>query len=200
MSMIGQIKGILDTVEIDHVIVDVGGIGYQIGLPTNTMSKLPAVGKEIKFYTYQVIKEDGHYLYGFLSREEKNLFKLLLTVNGVGPKSALSIIGSFELNNLVGAITKGNAAYLSSVPGIGSKTAQKVILDLKEKVSKAYGAATSEITQGLTGDTPLVNDAMSALLSLGYSPKEAKQALSKADLSGNQTIEQVLKSVLSKIV
>ena len=199
MSMIGQIKGILEAVETDHVIVDVGGVGYQIGLPTNAMSKLSPVGKEIKLYTYQVIKEDGHYLYGFLAREEKNLFKLLISVNGVGPKLALTLIGAFDLNNLVGAITKGNAAYLSSVPGIGSKTAQKIILDLKEKVAKTYGSASTEMTQGLSGDLPLVNDAMAALISLGYSPREAKQALSKADLSGSQTIEQVLKSVLSKI-
>ena len=197
--MIGQIKGILEIVESDHIIVDVGGVGYQIGLPSKAMAKLPAIGSEVKVFTYQVVREDGQFLYGFFSREEKNLFKLLIGVSGIGPKLALSMIGAFELNNLVGAITKGDAGYISSVPGIGSKTAQKVILELKEKVAKAYGTPSIEFANEIEGDAPLVNDAISALIALGYSPREAKQALKKVDLSGHLSIEQVLKAVLSKI-
>ncbi len=197
--MIGQLKGVIESIDINHVIVDVGGVGYEVGMPTRVLAKLPPVGTEIKIYTQQVIREDGHFLFGFLSKEERSLFKLLLSVSGVGPKVALSLLGGFELNNLVAAITRGNSAYISSVPGIGSKTAQKIILELKEKVSKAYGSQPSGSMESQKEDTPLLNDAISALIALGYSPREARQALSKVDLGANQTIEQVLKAVLSKI-
>jgi Holliday junction DNA helicase RuvA len=199
--MISHLNGILEQKEADHVVVDVGRVGYHVTLPAAAFSRLPQIGQEIKLYTVQVVREDDISLYGFLTREERSLFKILLKVNGVGPKVAITIVGAFSLDKLVTAITKGNIDLLSSIPGIGKKTAQKIVLELKEKVGKAFGgvgeAAGGEFE--LKGESREVGDAVAALVALGYLVREARSLIAKLDpavLAGKT--EEIVKQALSR--
>lgn len=199
--MISHLNGILEHVAKTHVVVDVGQVGYHVNLPTSTLSRLPKIGGEVKLFTYQVVREDDLSLYGFLTREERNLFSLLLSVSGIGPKASLSILSAFPIGQLVTAITQGNADLLSSVPGIGKKTSQKLVIELKEKVAKAYAVKPSDMSIGISGDAPVVSDAISALIALGYSPREARDTLLKSgiDLS-SQSVEEIIKHALKNLV
>ncbi|KPJ69548.1 hypothetical protein AMJ44_03555 [candidate division WOR-1 bacterium DG_54_3] len=199
--MISHLNGILEHIDKKHLVVDVGNVGYHVNVPTSALARLPKVGEKIKLYTYQVVREDELSLYGFLAKEERNLFSLLLTVNGVGPKASLSILSGFPIDKLVTAITKGNVDLISTVPGIGKKTAQKLVIELKEKVAKAYAIKPSDMAIGMGGDEPVVSDAISALIALGYSPREARDAILKSgiDLS-TQGVEDIIKQALKSLV
>jgi Holliday junction DNA helicase RuvA len=199
--MISHLKGILEHVDKAHLVVDVGDVGYQVHVSSSTLARLPKLGEKIHLYTYQVVREDDISLYGFLAKEERSLFALLLTVNGVGPKVSLAILSGFPIDKLVTAITQGNVDLISTVPGIGKKTAQKLVIELKEKVAKAYAIRPSDMAVGIQGDEPVVSDAISALISLGYSPREARDAILRSgiDLS-SQSVEDVIKQALKALV
>ena len=199
--MISHLKGILEHIDKAHLVVDVGNVGYHVHVSSGSLGRLPKVGEKIHLYTYQVVREDDISLYGFLTKEERNLFALLLTVNGVGPKASLSILSGFPIDKLVAAITKGDVDLISTVPGIGKKTAQKLVIELKEKVAKAYAIMPSDMAIGMGGDEPVVSDAISALISLGYSPREARDAILKCgiDLS-SQGVEVMIKQALKSLV
>jgi holliday junction DNA helicase RuvA len=199
--MIAQLTGILDSKEINYVVVDVNGVGYKVFVPTSTLSKLPKVGENIKIYTYQVVREDALDLYGFLRKEERGLFSMLLSVSGIGPKSALGLLSGIKMEDLVIAISKGTVDLITSVPGIGLKTAQKLVIELKEKVAKAYAISGVEHTKDLPGESPLLSDAIAALMTLGYSVKEARDAIMKAgvDLSKAKSVEDIIKQSLKAL-
>ena len=199
--MIGHIKWVLEHIEKSSVVVDVNNVGYLIHLSASTLSRLPRVGEKIVIYTHQIVREDDISLYGFLTREEKNLFVLLLSVSGIGPKASLSIIAAFPLDRLVGAIAQANVELLSTVPGIGKKTAQKLVIELKDKIAKAYSLQTKATDLSDNADQPVVQDAIAALVSLGYSPKEARDAIlnSNIDLS-SQNVENVIKQALKSLL
>jgi Holliday junction DNA helicase RuvA len=199
--MISHIQGILEHKDKDFVIVDVSGVGYKIYAPTSTLNQLSNPGDKVKIHTEQVVREDSITLYGFITREERNLFTSLLTVSGVGPKSAMAMIASIPLDKLVTAIIQGNYSLITSVPGIGSKTAQKIVIDLKEKLAKSYGAKPIELTSGMGGETNLISDALSALITLGYSPREAREAImnSKMNLDQAKSVEEILKVALKTL-
>jgi Holliday junction DNA helicase RuvA len=175
-------------------------VGYHVNVPPSTLAQLPKVGEEVKLFTYQVVREDDISLYGFLSKEERSLFSLLLSVSGIGPKASLSILSGFPIGKLVTAITQGDVDLISTVPGIGKKTAQKLVIELKEKVAKAYAIKPSEMAIGIKGDAPVVSDAISALIALGYSPKEARNTIlqSGIDLSSS-SVEEVIKQALKNL-
>ena len=199
--MISHLNGILEHIDKNHLVVDVGCVGYHVNVPTSTLSRLPKIGTEIKLFTCQVVREDNISLYGFLSKEERSLFSLLLSVSGVGPKASLSILSAFPIDKLVTAITQANADLITSVPGIGKKTAQKLVIELKEKVAKAYSLKPADMTIGLQGDTPIVSDSISALIALGYSPREARDAILKSGIDmANQDVESVIKHALKSLV
>lgn len=199
--MISHLKGILEHTDKGHIIVDVGNVGYHINIPPATLARLPKIGEEVKLFTYQVVREDDISLYGFLTKEERALFSLLLSVSGIGPKASLKIISSFPIDKLVAAIASGDADLITSVPGIGAKTAQKLVIELKEKIAKAYAIKPSEMAVGIKGDAPIVSDAISALIALGYSPKEARNTIlqSGIDLS-SQSVEDIVKQALKNLV
>lgn len=199
--MISHLNGVLEHIDKNHIVVEVASIGYHVNVPASTLAKLPKPGEKIRIFTYQVVREDDISLYGFLSKEERHLFSLLLSVSGVGPKVSLSILSSFPLDKLVTAITQANVDLLATVPGIGKKTAQKVVIELKEKVAKAYALKPLDLTIGIEGDAPVVSDAISALIALGYSPREARAAIlqSGVDLS-SQDVESVIKQALKALV
>lgn len=199
--MISHLKGILEHIDKAHLVVDVANVGYHAHVSNGTLARLPKVGEKIHLFTYQVVREDDISLYGFLSREERNLFALLLTVSGIGPKASMSIISGFPIDKIVTAITQGNVDLISTVPGIGKKTAQKLVIELKEKVAKAYAIKPSDMAIGMGGDEPVVSDAISALISLGYSPREARDAILRSgiDLS-SQNVEDIIKRALKSLV
>jgi len=199
--MISHLKGILEHTDKNHVVVEVGSVGYHVNVPPSTLPQLPKVGEEIKLFTYQVVREDDISLYGFLSKEERSLFSLLLSVSGIGPKASLSILSGFPIDKLVAAITREDVDLISTVPGIGKKTAQKLVIELKEKVAKAYAIKPSDMAIGIKGDAPVVSDAISALIALGYSPKEARSTILRSgiDLSAG-SVEAIIKQALKNLV
>lgn len=198
--MISHLNGTLEHVDKNHVVIDVGGVGYKVFLPTAALSRLPRVGEKIKLFTYQVVREDELSLYGFITKEERSLFSLLITVNGIGPKVSLSILSAFPLDRIVAAITQGNVDLISSIPGIGNKTAQKLVIELKEKVAKAYALNPMEMAGGLPGNATIVADAISALISLGYSPKEARDSIVRIGEENLNSVEEIVKQALRQLL
>jgi len=170
--MIHYLKGILEYKSPVFIIVDVGGVGYRINIPLSSFDPLPPEGKEIKINTYLHWRENGLTLYGFLTQEERDFFGLLISISKIGPKSALRIVSKISSSEFKRAIKKGDLATLTHIPGIGAKTAQRLILELKEKVEE------EEIVE--PGEETITRDTLSALVSLGYTRKEAEKAVKEA--------------------
>jgi Holliday junction DNA helicase RuvA len=198
--MISHLKGTLEHVDHDHVVIEVENVGYRVNVPTSALNHLPPLGEKVKLFTLQIVREDDISLYGFLSREERSLFALLISVSGVGPKLALALISGFPLDKLVAAIAQGDAALLSSVPGIGRKTSERIIVELKEKIGKTYALKPQEMTLGLKGEKTVLSDALSALIALGYSPREAREAIMRLNLEKEQSVEEIIKEALKVLV
>lgn len=199
--MISFIEGILDNADHDRVTVNVGGVGYGIAVTSSVLKDLPPKGQKIRVLTYLNVKEDAMQLFGFSSKEEKGLFLQLLSVSGIGPKGAMNIVSSFELNNLVAAIAKADVEMLTAAQGIGRKTAQRVIVELREKISKAYSLDASSGIFDASSDSPLLKDAVSALMALGYGSKEARKAVAKGvdELSDKAPVESLIKYSLKSL-
>lgn len=160
-------------------VLDVGGVGYELTLPISTSQKLPAVGKEIKLLTHFVVREDAQLLFGFLTKEEHSLFKLLLTVSGIGPKMAITILSGLGIGELKRAIVDGSVAALTSISGIGRKTAERLVIELREKVA-VESMSSARGLEVIQKEDALVDDSMQALVSLGYNKQNAKTAIQKA--------------------
>ena len=200
--MIAHVSGILESTDKNSIVIDVDGIGFKIFASNNLLSEMPPVGEKIKVYTEQIVREDSNSLYGFSSKEEKNLFNALLSVSGIGPKSALSLVSGMPASELVSAIAQGNVSAISSIPGIGNKTAQRIIVELKEKIAKTYAVPSSEMAKGFAGDQGLVSDAISALVTLGYSPREARDVLLKINIDSLKvkSVEEIIKMALKNLI
>ena len=173
--MIEHVRGILQYKSPAFIVVETGGIGYRVNLPFSNYQLLPAKGDEIKINTYLHFREDGPSLYGFLNREERDFFLMLISISKIGPKSALRMLSSISPSEFKRAIKRADISGLTDVPGVGKKTAQRLILELKEKIA----AVEEEEMMGL-GDEELAKDAISALLSLGYTRNEARKAVKEA--------------------
>lgn len=196
--MIAYIKGTVEEVSEDIVVLDVSGVGYNIKIPSNIIGYLPSHGELVKIHTYTYVREDCFSLYGFLTKEDLELFKKLITVNGVGPKAGLSILSTMDSNSFILSILAQDLKAISKAPGIGTKTAQRIILDLKDKVSaEAFYGETKECTMAMPdSQVAIKNEALEALVSLGYSSTEAMSAINKIPSLDNLTIESVLKQAL----
>lgn len=203
--MIHFIKGQLDTVSEQRIVVENQGMGYEILVPASVLSKLPAIGMDVKIYIYMHVREDALQLYGFTTKEEKEMFQLLITVNGIGPKGALGILSIMDVDALRFAILSEDAKSISKAPGIGGKTASKLILELKDKVDFEEAVDTmltkgENAVAGVSAPAEDVgyraNDAIQALVALGYSSTEAVKAVKKVDLIQDMTTEEILKSSL----
>ena len=192
--MISRITGVLLAKQPPQVLLDVNGIAYEIDVPMSTFYNLPAQGQSATLHTHLVVREDAHLLYGFGSEDERHLFRRLIKVNGVGPKVALTILSGMSVSELAQAIAAQDAARLVKIPGIGKKTAERLVLELRDKL----GQAGSNVTTGERAD-PL-GDALNALLALGYNEKEARWAMGQigSDLGTSESIRQALK-LLSKV-
>ena len=169
--MISHLNGTLAYVDDKSVVVDVGGVGYMVYVSPATLGRLPQVGQNVKIYTYMQVSENSQSLHGFISRDEVRLFTLLISVSGIGPKVASAILGTLNPTQIMMAIVADDATALSKAPGVGKKTAQRLVLELRDKIR-------SEDTMALTPTTSsggAKNDAMDALLALGYGRTESLQ-------------------------
>jgi Holliday junction DNA helicase RuvA len=191
--MIAQINGKLVLKTSGSVVIDVGGIGYEVFIPLSTYYKLPDPNETVTLKTHTCIREDSIQLYGFLSHEEKELFKKLIGVAGIGPKLARNILSGMSPQALISSIAGGDLLSLKSLPGVGKKTAERLIVELKDSVR-----VMAEFKTGESVITGLQNDVVSALLNLGYKPTQAKEALSKvkADLPDGAGFEELFRAAL----
>lgn len=200
--MIAFIKGILDTLAEDYIVVENQGIGYRILVPGSVLQELPPPGSEVKLYTYTHVREDAIQLFGFLTKDGMEMFKLLITVSGVGPKGALGILTALDTDALRFAIIAGDAKTIARSPGIGSKTAGKVILELRDRISAEEmlpdpGEAGTAVPGGAP-DADIRNDAVEALVALGYSATQAASAVRKVQTE-EMSVEEILKQSLKVI-
>ena len=195
--MYAYFKGELEGITEDSVIVEVNGIGYNIRIPKEIIPKLPPLHYKVQIFTYTSVREDALQLYGFLTAGDLELFKKLITVNGIGPKVAQGLLAVMDAESLKFAIMAGDAKMIAKAPGIGAKTAERIILDLRDKVSiDIEDFAGEDKASGNTDkQTDFVkNEAVEALIALGYSQFDAAKAVSKVERSNNDTVEAVLKA------
>lgn len=198
--MYSYIKGELAEVNTDHIVIDVGGIGYMIYIPAQSLNYLPGIGEMLKVHTYLYMREDAMILYGFLTKDDLEMFKLLITVSGIGPKGGLAILSTLSSDDLRFAVLSGDSKAISRAPGIGSKTAQRVIIDLKDKLSleDAFEKKLEHENEkiNVSSNSQVKNDAVMALNALGYSSTESLKAVSKVEITENMDVEDVLKAAL----
>lgn len=183
--MISTLKGILTKRSPEEVVVDVGGVGYEVKVPLSTLTELPDEGKSVFLYIHTSVREDAIELYGFRGEAERDLFRRLLTVTGVGPRLALNILSGTTVADLEYAIEKEELSLLTRLPGVGKKTAQRILFELREKLPRRT-----------TEEDQVCVDAVSALVNLGYKKTHAQEAVKKAYTRGHRDIETILKEAL----
>ena len=195
--MYAYLKGELEGITEDGIIVEVNNIGYNVRIPKEMISQLPPMHYKVQIYTYTSVREDAFQLYGFLTAKDLELFKKLITVNGIGPKVAQGILSVMDADTLSFAIMAGDAKMISKAPGVGAKSAERIILDLKDKISIDVG----ELSSNGPDENPtkqqtdfVKNEAVEALVALGYSQFEAAKAVSKVERTDDDTVEAVLKA------
>ena len=201
--MYAYIKGILAEITEDAIIVENQGIGYEIAVPGQVFDYLPSVGEEVKIYTYHYVREDAILLYCFLTKEDVRIFKMLIGVSGIGPKGALAILSVLSTDDLRFAILGDDAKAIAKAPGVGAKTAQRVIIELKDKLSLEDAFEQKLANQAQKAElNPAVgvkNEAILALTSLGYSQSEALKVLQGIEISPDDQVEDVLKMALKQM-
>ena len=202
--MIAYINGMLEGVMNDQIIVEAYGVGYYIKVPQTVIQKLPNLHEKIKIFTHQYVREDELSLFGFTTLEELNVFELLITINGIGPKAALSILSSFTVDEFKIAVMSQDAKALTKAQGIGLKGAQRILIELKDKISFSFGEEEDSVMDGKgnvsVSGSDSINDAIMAMVSLGYSNTEAFRAVNavkdKESLSADALIKEALKKAL----
>ena len=202
--MYAYIKGTLEEITEDAVIVEAGGIGYNIKVSGTTVDLLPGIGSEVKIYTYTLVREDAFSLYGFLTRDDLEIFKKLITVSGIGPKGGLAILSVMSADALRFAVMAADAKAIARAPGIGAKTAERVILDLRDKISledtlRGIGSPADSAGQSAgagNSDNLMKREAIEALVALGYSASDATAAVKKVEVGEDATSESILKLAL----
>ena len=202
--MYSYIKGELsEIVAENHIVVENGGIGYNIYIPGQVLSLLPGVGEEVKIYTYLCVRVDAFILYGFLTRDDLNVFKLLIGVSGIGPKGALAILSVMSTDDLRFAVLSDDAKAIAKAPGVGNKTAQRLIIELKDKLSleDAFEQKLSHTQEAVSGNglKGIRNEAVEALVSLGYSSTEALKVLRDIEITEDSSVEDILKLALKQM-
>lgn len=201
--MISYIRGELVAIEEDKVIVDVNGVGFGIYMPVQSMNCLPAVGEEVKLHTYMNVREDAMQLFGFLTRDDLKVFKLVIGVSGIGPKGGLSILSQLTPDELRFAVMSHDVKAISASPGIGKKTAEKLIIELKDKLSiedvlEHVEDTSVKVQSNANGQVQA--EAVQALVALGYGNSEALKAVKKVEIIEGTSVEDVLKQALKYIM
>ena len=205
--MIGRLRGTLAEKQPPHLILDVNGLGYELEVPMTTLYRLPSVGEPLTLHTHLVVREDAQLLYGFYGKRERDFFRELIRLNGVGPKLALALMSSLEVDELVRCVQSQDTSALTKVPGVGKKTAERLLVELKDRFKAwetvpAMFALVPNQPGGPDAPEPVAtaeNDAVSALISLGYKPQEASKAISaikEKGLSSEDMIRRALKGMI----
>ncbi|RQW88424.1 MAG: Holliday junction branch migration protein RuvA [Geobacter sp.] len=198
--MIALLTGKIAHKSPEYIILDVNGVGYRVQIPFSTYYELPDGGAEISLNIYTHVKEDAISLYGFRTADEKIFFQLLISVSGIGPKLGKDILSNIQVKELASAIVRGDLARLSAVPGIGKKTAERLVLELKDKVQKLEFAGTSAGGESLAPSSGIEEDVASALINLGYKEAVVRKALAEMRVSPDDSMEQVLKQALKSLM
>lgn len=202
--MISYVRGVLIAIEEDKVIIDISGVGFGIYMPAQSMNMLPPVGEEVRLHTYMNVREDAIQLFGFLTREDLKVFKLVIGVSGIGPKGGLSILSQLSPDDLRFAVMANDAKAIAKAPGIGKKTAEKLIIELKDKLSieDVLNKTTENETVTITsnGSNEIQAEAVQALVALGYGSTEALKAVKKVQMDDHTTVEDVLKMALKNMM
>ncbi|WP_375737763.1 Holliday junction branch migration protein RuvA [Pseudomonas boanensis] len=201
--MIGRLRGTLAEKQPPHLILDINGLGYEVEVPMTTLYRLPSVGEPVTLHTHLVVREDAHLLYGFFEKRERELFRELIRLNGVGPKLALALMSGLEVDELVRCVQAQDTSTLVKIPGVGKKTAERLLVELKDRF-KAWESMPAIATlvvepRGGVAVSTAENDALSALVALGFKPQEASRAVSsvKEDgLSSEEMIRRALKGMV----
>ena len=202
--MISFLKGCIEEKNEKSIFLDVNGVGYEVYMPTGSASMLPSVGETVKIHTYLQISENGVGLYGFLTKDELNVFKLLITVNGIGPKGAVGILSALTANELRLAVLSDDDKAISKAPGIGAKTAKKLILELKDKFHledalEEFAEPVKAVVRGKAELKDAHAEAVQALTALGYSNSDALKAVRMADNGEIVSTEDLLKAALKQL-
>ncbi len=200
--MIYYIRGILTEYTEEGVVLEAGGVGYQITVPTSLLAELPSPGEEVKLYTYYQVAEDAEKLFGFATREERTLFTQLIKVNGIGPRLAVSVMSVMSPDALRLAVISGDVKAIAQAPGMGKKTAEKLILELKDKIDAAQILNAAQ-PPAAGGSAVVLSDAFSeavaALQSLGYSSSEALKTVRSLDAADDWTVDESLQAAFRKL-
>lgn len=202
--MIVYVKGTVENIEEDNVIIDVGGLGYNIKVSADTAARMPGVGEQAKLYTYMNVREDAVSLFGFFSRDDLAIFRQCITVSGIGPKGALAILSTLNADSLRFAIMSGDVKAISKAPGIGAKTAERLILELKGKIRVEDTLVGKEVADyggaaNAAADTAQKREAVEALVSLGYGQAEALKAVNAIEGIEEMDSGAVLKAALKRM-
>ncbi|BDA60729.1 Holliday junction branch migration protein RuvA [Shewanella xiamenensis] len=205
--MIGRLRGVLIEKQAPEVLIDVNGVGYELQMPLTSFYELPELNQPTTVYTHFVVREDAQLLYGFITKQERSLFRLLIKANGVGPKLALTILSGMTASEFVGCVERDDIVTLVKLPGVGKKTAERLLVEMRDKLKSlmeaSVGSEREFVLQSNYSPAPMVNsaeeDAISALISLGYKPPQASKAVSaafKEDMDSETLIKAALKSML----
>lgn len=200
--MIAYLNGIVESVSETRLVLDVNQVGYQIFISSRDAAEMPGRGEMVKIYTYLNVKEDALQLYGFLSQDDLDIYRLLLNVNGIGPKAALGILSVLTADDLRFAVLSDDVKAISKAPGVGGKTAQKLILELKDKLKLEDAFEKKLASSGLAADTvssDARSEAVQALTALGYSNSDALRAVRKAGITEDMDTENILKLALKQL-
>lgn len=201
--MIAFVKGQLEDISEENAVIDVGNMGVNVKISARTASLLPNMGKTVKLFTYTLVREDTFNLYGFLTRDDLDIFKKLITVNGIGPKGGLAILSVLSADELRFAVLSGDSAAIARAPGVGKKTAERVILDLKDKISLEDTLIHKEMQaskdEAASVDGRARTEAVEALTALGYSSSEALRAVKSVPEGESMDVETLLKQALKNL-
>lgn len=200
--MYAYIKGEIVDISEDNVVLECHDIGYNIKVPFSVIQQLPGIGSQVRIYTYTCVREDAFILYGFLTKDDLWIFKKLITVNGIGPKGALGILSVMSADDLRFAIIAGDSRAISKAPGIGAKSAERIILDLKDKITLEPDRIDQNDTIATSADlvnSDARNEAIEAMTALGYSPSEALKAVKQITVTDDMDAGAILKAALKVI-
>ena len=199
--MITFLRGKLVEAVPTQVVIEVNGIGYEVLIPLSSFDKLPAKGQEISLLTHLAVREDAHVLYGFMTNAEREMFRLLInTVSGIGPKIALNVLSGMNVTALRGAVANGDIKSLSQISGVGKKTAERIVVELKDKIGPAGAWEASSAQRAMSALDQKTNDAVLALVALGFKQNDAYESVRAALtlLGGDATVENIVRACLKK--
>jgi len=196
--MIGRIKGVVLSKQAPDLLLDVQGVGYELLVPLNTFFEIPDIGETVTLHTHFVVREDAQQLYGFSQLEERVLFRHLIKINGVGPKMALAILSGMSVKEFSRCVQRDEVATLVKIPGVGKKTAERLLIEMRDKISSIVDDSSEQVTEQVSEDISL--EAESALTALGYRPQDAAKMVSRVAGEHITNAEQLIRAALKSMV